>query len=172
MARGTGTNRAMSEGDISKLIRGDKTALAKQAATGGNTKPANPATAPTLAAQPAPAAQNPSPTNPAAQPTPTAANPAAQPTAAANQPSPGTPPPLPEKGEKQQKKQPFSVKDGGSGPGFLFGMSGKGDINEGADAGEQAEQSQALLKKIVKKIQSGQPLSNQGAAPTPIQPSK
>lgn len=39
MARGTGTNRAMSEGDISKLIRGDKEALAKQAATGGNIKP-------------------------------------------------------------------------------------------------------------------------------------
>jgi 2-oxoglutarate dehydrogenase E1 component len=169
----------MSEGDISKLIRGDKEALAKQAATGGNTKPANPATAPTPAAQPAPAAQNPAnpaqnpaPTSPAAQPTPTAANPAAQPTSPANQPSPGTPPPAPEKEEKKQQKKPFSVADGGSGPGFLFGMSGKGDINEGADAGEQAEQSQALLKKIVKKIQSGQPLSNQGAAPTPIQPSK
>jgi outer membrane biosynthesis protein TonB len=160
----------MSEGDISKLIRGDKEALAKQAATGGNTKPANPGTAPTPAAQPAPATQN--PTNPAAQPTPTAANPAAQPTTPANQPSPGTPPPAPEKEEKKQQKKPFSVADGGSGPGFLFGMSGKGDINEGADAGEQAEQSQALLKKIVKKIQSGQPLSNQGAAPTPIQPSK
>lgn len=40
MARGRGAGRAaLSEGDITKLIRGDKDALAKQAEKGGNIKP-------------------------------------------------------------------------------------------------------------------------------------
>lgn len=159
MARGTGTRRALSEANISELIRGNPEALAAQAAKGGNVQPtpnpaANPAAAPT---QPTPAAQAPTP----------AANPAAQPTAPANQP--GNPPATPaEKDEeKEKKKTPFTVRDGGSGPGFLFGMSGKGDINEGADTAAQAEQSQALLKKLVKKIQTGQPLGQNQVGPTP-----
>ena len=60
MARGNSTRRNLAPEDISKLIRGDKTALQGQAAKGGNA----PATAPTPApaAQPTPApapAQNP-----------------------------------------------------------------------------------------------------------------
>lgn len=174
MARGTGTRRALSEANISELIRGNPEALAAQAAKGGNVQPtpnpaANPAAAPT---QPTPAGQAPTPAasptaNPAAQPTPTAANPAAQPTAPANQP--GNPPAPSTEGDKdkEKKKTPFTVRDGGSGPGFLFGMSGKGDINEGADTAAQAEQSQALLKKLVKKIQTGQPLGQNQVGPTP-----
>jgi hypothetical protein len=40
MARGTGTRRALSEANISELIRGNPEALAAQAAKGGNVQPA------------------------------------------------------------------------------------------------------------------------------------
>ena len=54
MARGNSTRRNLAPEDISKLIRGDKTALQGQASKGGNAAPVQP-TAPATPAAPTPA---------------------------------------------------------------------------------------------------------------------
>jgi outer membrane biosynthesis protein TonB len=163
MARGTGTRRALSEANISDLIRGNPEALAAQAAKGGNTKPV-PATAPTPtpAANPAAAPTTPTPAAAPTQPTPTAqaptpaanpATPAATPTTKpTKQPKPAKNPAAPAEEEQQAEREVRYRDVQGSGPQFLFGMSGKGDINEGADAATQEGLSKELLKKLTKKI--------------------
>ena len=159
----------MSEGDISKLIRGDKDALAKQAATGGNTKPAPaPGTTPTPAGTAPAATPNPAtPANPAATPTNPAnpANPTQPPTGMPPvAPTPTTPP----EEEKKEEEKTIQYKDtSGSGPQFIFGMGGKGDINEGADEAASMGAQQELLKKLVKKIQAkGGPVQATPPPPT------
>jgi outer membrane biosynthesis protein TonB len=158
MARGTGTRRALSEANISELIRGNPEALAAQAARGGNTKP-TPATAP--AANPAASPTTPTPAAAPTQPTPTAqaptpaanpVNPAAPTTKPTKQPKPAKNPAAPAEEEQQAEREVRYRDVQGSGPQFLFGMSGKGDINEGADAATQEGLSKELLKKLTKKI--------------------
>ena len=63
MARGNSTRRNLAPEDISKLIRGDKTALQGQASKGGNAAPVQP-TAPATPAAPAATAPTPVPQNP------------------------------------------------------------------------------------------------------------
>jgi hypothetical protein len=182
MARGSGTSRSLSEGDVSKLIRGDTEALKKQAATGGNTKPtpANPTPSPNPA--PTPAAQPTTPT-PAAQPTPaTQPTPASTPTTPSSQPSasptsPTSPNPAanpaakpkknPKKNpnnddeEEEEGKEPekrYVIRDK-KGSAFNFG-GGSGFIEEGG--GERAsevsrEAVESALQKAKKKARPIKP---------------
>ena len=193
MARGTGTNRALSEANISELIRGNPAALAAQAAKGGNTKP-TPGATPTPAAQPAGATPNPAnPTQPPTgmPPVPTAAQAAANAAASAagvqasNNPnapqsmegddsaadvdSPAEAKTEEKKDEKDKKEEEKTIQyrdSGGRGPQFLFGMAGRGDINEGPDTAATAEQQKSLLKRLVKKLGTPQPPPGSPLPPT------
>lgn len=184
MARGTGTRRALSEANISELIRGNPAALAAQAAKGGNVQPAQPGvglpprpTPEQAAANAAASAAGVQASNNPNAPQPTAPQSVEGDDAAADVDSPAEATPSEgekksDKKDKEEEKKEIQYRDkGGSGPQFLFGMGGKGDINEGADAGVAAEQKKALLKKLVKKF-NATPGPGQGPTPPPAGPSR
>jgi len=81
-------------------------------------------------------------------------------------PTTPTPPTTPPEEEKKEEEKTIQYKDtSGSGPKFIFGMAGHGNIEEGADAAVGQEQQKALLKKLVKKL--GTPTPPPGATPPP-----